>query len=1606
MNGVEAAASLFGSEDSGSDLFATLGAETTSPQLPANDPFLNNTSSLAPQTEAYDFSSEAESNPGNGATFLEYPQHTAETRDHTTTENVPYNQTQNGFSELGQWNGYEQNSLGSAYTVIAASNTQAIDPLPSTTTTYNHYVPSTYSPEPTAHSSYDAYDPPAPARPAATHSAYGAYNHPAPAMSYSTTYGAYDPHAPAPASATTRSTYDAYDLPTPAATHSAYGAYDPPAPSMTRSSYAAYDPPAPNVVATQLAYGTYDPPSYHKTESSVKSPPKPANTPNTSTPQYSDINAVPTPTKSTITRPKVSNAYDPPFIPTLPSRRSSRPGGAQQAYAQYQKPAELYYAPPEASSAYSGVPYQQPTLSSDVGHPFAQISSDAYLTETSNTQPSTDGQHYVDHGYPQASPPHTNLSDYNMPHSVDRDQTFPVNGVTGQAFSGDGQNGTQEFVSSDEFTEPLEAIESSVPLPAPADSPSTSPQAASKSSIIASPSSIPLPYSPPIEDIQGYEAASSSSTDKFPSHQSTYNPQLGPRKDAAATKEVYDPYAPKLNHNPSNYIPRTSSPLSLYSGRQNETRKLPANAPSNLNSVGSPPGSIPRPLTSTVGPANLHKRQLGPSHDDQAPRQMSQLPEGKLAPQEIVVKATAAQYAPSPSLIGANDPLSRTSARAPVVTFGFGGKMITCFHGMPGLNAGFDIAFSSRTSSELKIRTLHKILPELALNSSESSYPGPLLSDPGATSISLVRPNLATQTKTKKTAVLSYLTGRISEIQQGLGYLANAEKQAAENKLILVKLLSVMVENDGHLLGTQQSESAVRSTLVPRLDGTPALQDAVSLQASFKAASSDETPISVTTLRSSSLDKIEEFLLQGDRRQAYQFAMEEKLWAHALIIASSIDKESWKDVVHDFLRVELGLREEAGRGLHAPNGNLSKIQPQKNNRESLRVAYSLFSGQGAAAVQELAPISLLQSGVGRFQPPMVPTMTPRTPNFAPMQHPIMPPSIPSESLAKWAETAAMIISSPLTPEASAALTALGDQLLANNWVEAAHVCYLLSPQTSLIGGLGSPSARITLVGSRNPADVTKDSDALIFSEILEFALSLVPTVKGQEPFHGIPHLQAYRFIRAVSLAETGDIQLANRYCDAITASLSHTSPYTNLALLEQLQGLQQRLSGVFPGDKSGSWIGGKLTKPSLDSIGGWLEGRFTKLVTGESDSATPTNDNPKSSDQPFNGPFAHYSTISSNTPSARSSPQPPSASLNVGPPQRTTSAMATATPYSQQVVAERSSSAMGYMRQRPAVQTHTATSNSISSSQSSPVGFGFNDQPPSEDPYAPKSRSASNDDLETPIQTIQTASWWGSSTEANGSNNTPTAATFMRVDESSIQATSDGFISLMDNNSFSIGPVRQQQQSSSMQADFVDDDDLGLGNSKPQPEKQESSPVKEEAATPPPKSVASAPEKTETPASTGSWLGRWWKKSDSSAPGPIKASLGEESAFYYDKEQKRWINRNAAADDTAKPPAAAAPPPRAQTASPGMTGSKPQPHAGPPLRSASAVDLGEPPVKAPMRIRSNLAPPTESAPSTPTGTRLNPSGPPPPARPKSQATKRNIRSRYVDVFQQETGGAA
>ncbi len=50
--------------------------------------------------------------------------------------------------------------------------------------------------------------------------------------------------------------------------------------------------------------------------------------------------------------------------------------------------------------------------------------------------------------------------------------------------------------------------------------------------------------------------------------------------------------------------------------------------------------------------------------------------------------------------------------------------------------------------------------------------------------------------------------------------------------------------------------------------------------------------------------------------------------------------------------------------------------------------------------------------------------------------------------------------------------------------------------------------------------------------------------------------------------------------------------------------------------------------------------------------------------------------------------------------------------------------------------------------------------------------------------------------------------------------------------------------------------------------------------------------KQQAQAASSGWLTRFWKRADSTVPAPVKANLGDESSFYYDKELKRWVNKH------------------------------------------------------------------------------------------------------------------
>lgn len=54
-------------------------------------------------------------------------------------------------------------------------------------------------------------------------------------------------------------------------------------------------------------------------------------------------------------------------------------------------------------------------------------------------------------------------------------------------------------------------------------------------------------------------------------------------------------------------------------------------------------------------------------------------------------------------------------------------------------------------------------------------------------------------------------------------------------------------------------------------------------------------------------------------------------------------------------------------------------------------------------------------------------------------------------------------------------------------------------------------------------------DGIMLTELVEFALSLIPVLKGQEAFSGIAYLQSYKLVHATRLAELGETAAAQRF---------------------------------------------------------------------------------------------------------------------------------------------------------------------------------------------------------------------------------------------------------------------------------------------------------------------------------------------------------------------------------------------------------------------------------------------------------------------------------------------
>ena len=528
----------------------------------------------------------------------------------------------------------------------------------------------------------------------------------------------------------------------------------------------------------------------------------------------------------------------------------------------------------------------------------------------------------------------------------------------------------------------------------------------------------------------------------------------------------------------------------------------------------------------------------------------------------------------------------------PIISFGFGGTIVTSFpKQVPRYAAGQNTPMIKCSPGEVKIQD-GKILP---LDEDVATFPGPL------------------KAKSKKKEVLDWLQRRIGHLESsGVGHISSAllpdPRKRHEEKLLLWKVVRILVEHDGVVDGNTSAENAIRSILSPELT----VGDTATLP--FQSFNSPLLGISRTSgsrsfpdsVKPEAIEELRKLLLHGEREKAVWHAVDNLLWAHAMLIASTLEKSVWKQVSQEFVRQE--------------------VKTFGENTESLAALYQIFAGNWDESIDELVPPSA-RAGL---------QMISKTATTGPAKNAL-------DGLDRWRETLTLILSNR-TIDDGRALVSLGQLLTGYGRTEAAHICYIFAKSPGLFGGSDDSQVSVALLGAdhlQQPFDYGRDLDSILLTEVYDFARTVLAPSSAATVS---PHLQSYKLYHAMILAENGYKSEAQQYCEVITSALNSTtkrSPYYHSLLFGALENLVDRLRQA-PRDSSGSWI----SKPSIDKVSGSIWAKFNQYVAGDESDAASTGSG-KALD-PDVGPFARVAGDSPNLSRTPSSSDLYSAAPGIG----------------------------------------------------------------------------------------------------------------------------------------------------------------------------------------------------------------------------------------------------------------------------------------------------------------------------------------------------------------------
>ncbi|KAJ2005116.1 hypothetical protein H4R26_002127 [Coemansia thaxteri] len=575
---------------------------------------------------------------------------------------------------------------------------------------------------------------------------------------------------------------------------------------------------------------------------------------------------------------------------------------------------------------------------------------------------------------------------------------------------------------------------------------------------------------------------------------------------------------------------------------------------------------------------------------------------------------------------GIYDSLGRLNACRPVVSFGFGGRLVTMF---PRQVQRFNIYDSGKaskvTAGMLQIGHLSDHIPC-------DSYPHstPLLTGE-ITRVALV--------KRRDVAVACAKSWMAS--MQSAGLLGEEERVLCD---VLVALLGSLGLADSSNNEFSAALNALQPLIVDRIQDVN------------DERSADEMP-PISHGSREQLQELEALLLKGKRTDAIDLARRQGLWTHALIIASCTGKQHWQSVVSSYASSVL-----------------------QGGHPALGIQYRMFSGLGSTALDESELCLADDPSVGKDEFVTAADMgTASMPPFGRSEHPRdahadLQPNDGSigHCTSDWARILSLMLANR-TPGDQAAILKLGDRLKDSGQAMAAHICYVLTLQSKdlFLPDAAEASSRAVLLGtselelcriSNSAFDMPvarysrfyRKPAAIFLTELYEVAFAMKAaassdaqqasittgaapaaaagpataassgassSANGGRPamLQCLPHLQAYKLYHAWWLVDCGQAALASRYCDAVLGILATLPqgvpvPFIHASLVQELRSLRDRLSGsgmtsikaaeivgddsVVSGASSKSWLARAMPRPSFTSLMSAFDSSIDKFITG------------------------------------------------------------------------------------------------------------------------------------------------------------------------------------------------------------------------------------------------------------------------------------------------------------------------------------------------------------------------------------------------------------------------